>query len=160
MYRRLDQPVQEPPAIGSQICLSSDSHCSSHIWSNLWNIFMLWQSEALQLWLLMADSPCTDWSNLRSIVPIYDVYRYGSRNSKGVGELTVCHPDLLLIDLVISSQLATCYCPPNHQRAANSGNLSAARKEATLFDIGFLKCKITSVQYFLFDSMNSIYVDI
>ena len=24
----------------------------------------------------MADSSCTDWSNLRSIVPIYEVYRY------------------------------------------------------------------------------------
>ena len=35
MYCRLDQPVQERPAIDSQICLSSDCHCSSHIWSNL-----------------------------------------------------------------------------------------------------------------------------
>ena len=76
MYRRLDQPVQEPPAIGSQICLSSDCHCSSHIWSNLWNIFMQWQSEAWQLWLLRADGSCTDWSNLRHTGRIYDFRRY------------------------------------------------------------------------------------
>ena len=80
MNLRLDQPVQEPPAIGSQICLSSDCHCSSHIWSNLWSIFLQWQSEAWQLWLLMADSSCTDWSNLRSIVPIYEVYRYNNKS--------------------------------------------------------------------------------
>ena len=77
MLLRLDQPVQEPPAIGSQICLSSDCHCSSHIWSNLWNIFMQWQSEAWQLWLLRADGSCTDWSNLRHTGRIYDFRRYG-----------------------------------------------------------------------------------
>ena len=72
IYLRLDQPVQEPPAIGSRICLSSDCHCSSHICSNLWNIFMKWQSETWQLWLLRADIPCTDWSNLRHTGRIYD----------------------------------------------------------------------------------------
>ena len=76
MYRRFDQPVQEPPAIGSQICLSSDCHCSSHIWSNLWYIFMRWQSEAWQLWLLRADSSCADWSNLRHTGRICDFWRY------------------------------------------------------------------------------------
>ena len=35
VYRRLDPSAQKPPAIGSQICLSSDCHCNSHIWSNL-----------------------------------------------------------------------------------------------------------------------------
>ena len=39
-------------------------HCSVHIWSNLWNIFMQWQSEAWQLWLLMVDSPWTDGSTM------------------------------------------------------------------------------------------------
>ena len=76
MYLRLDQPVQELPAIGSHFCLSSDCHCSSHIWSNLWIIFLQWQSEAWQLWLLMADSSCTDWYNLRHTGRIYDFRRY------------------------------------------------------------------------------------
>ena len=76
MYLRLDQTVQEPPAIGSQICLFSDCHCSSHIWSNVRNIFVQRQSEAWQLWLLMADSSCTDWSNLRHTGQIYDFRRY------------------------------------------------------------------------------------
>ena len=56
MYRRLDQSVQEPPTIGNQSCLS--------IWFNLRNIFLRWQFEAWQLWLLMVKSK-THWSNLR-----------------------------------------------------------------------------------------------
>ena len=77
--------------------------------------------------------------------------------AKGGGELTVCHPGWMTYLFYPSVPLFVVH---RISKKPLILNLSAARKEATLFDIGFLICKITSVKYFLFDSMNSIYVDI
>ena len=73
---RLDQSVQEPSALSSQSCQASDCHCIK-MFHRLDQICELqWQSEERQIWLPMAGGSCTGWSNLRSIGPINEVYRY------------------------------------------------------------------------------------
>ena len=76
MLLRLDQSVQELSAISSQSCQASDCHCRKMLHRLDQICELQWQSEERQIWLPMAGGSCTGWSNLRSIVPIYEVYRY------------------------------------------------------------------------------------
>ena len=76
MLLRLDQSVQELSAISSQSCQASDCHCRKMLHRLDQICELQWQSEERQIWLPMAGGSCTGWSNLRSIGPIYEVYRY------------------------------------------------------------------------------------
>ena len=78
MLLRLDQSVQELSAISSQSCQASDCHCRKMLHRLDQICELQWQSEERQIWLPMAGGSCTGWSNLRSIGPIYEVYRYVS----------------------------------------------------------------------------------
>ena len=79
MLLRLDQSVQELSAISSQSCQASDCHCRKMLHRLDQICELQWQSEERQIWLPMAGGSCTGWSNLRSIGPIYEVYRYTSK---------------------------------------------------------------------------------
>ena len=68
--------MQELSAISSQSCQASDCHCRKMLHRLDQICELQWQSEERQIWLPMAGGSCTGWSNLRSIVPIYEVYRY------------------------------------------------------------------------------------
>ena len=71
VYLKLDQPVQELPAIGSQICLSSDCHCML-LSVPIYETFFCSGSRK------MADDSCTDCFMVQSRQTgrIYDFRRY------------------------------------------------------------------------------------
>ena len=68
--------MQELSAISSQSCQASDCHCIKMFHSLDQICELQWQFEERQIWLPMAGSSCTGWSNLRYISRIYDLARY------------------------------------------------------------------------------------
>ena len=76
MLLRLDQSVQELSAISSQSCQASDCHCRKMLHRLDQICELQWQSEEKQIWLPIAGSSCSDWSNLRDTGRNYDFRRY------------------------------------------------------------------------------------
>ena len=82
MSLRLDQSVQELPAISSQSCQASDCHCRKMLHRLDQICELQWQSDERQIWLPMAGGSCTGWSNLRYTGQIYDFRRYYVRHKE------------------------------------------------------------------------------